>query len=127
MKFACAGLIIRILLLVFGLHCTFGSKVCHEAGKYIVLDCYINFFKNINLVSIFLLTNSLQGDANFKVRINEKGTRFIEKIKINEQENTVRFTVPKHNSVDKSEVLLEFNLVRCMCKYIVLCIIIQLC
>lgn len=74
MKFA--GLIARLLWLVFGLHCVFGSK----------------------------------GDANFKVRIREKGTRFIEKIKINEQENTVRFAVPKHNDIDKSEVLLEFNL-----------------
>ena len=74
MKFA--GLIARILLLVLGLHCVFGSK----------------------------------GDANFKVRINEKGSRFIEKIKINVAENTVRFTVPKHNNVDKSDVLLAFNL-----------------
>ena len=56
--------------------------------------------------------NSLQEDVKFKVRINEKGTRFIQNIKINEKENTVRFTVPKHNDVDQSEVLNNFNLVR---------------
>ena len=74
MKFA--GSIARILFLVLGLHCVFGSK----------------------------------GDANFKVRINEKRSRFIEKLKINMEEDTVRFTVPKHNNVNKSDVLLEFNL-----------------
>ena len=49
-------------------------------------------------------------DVKFKVRINERGTRFSEKIKINEKENTVRFKVPKHNDVDQSEVLNNFNL-----------------
>ena len=52
-----------------------------------------------------------EGEAQFKVRINEKGTRFTEKMKINEKENNVRFMVPKHNNVDRSEVLNEFNLV----------------
>ena len=59
---------------------------------------------------IFIRT--FQGnDVKFKVRINERGTRFSEKIKINEKENTVRFTVPKHNDVDQSEILHDFNLV----------------
>ena len=54
----------------------------------------------------------MQGNnAVFKVRINEKGTRFNEKIKINERENTVSFAVPEHNDVERSEVLNEFNLV----------------
>jgi hypothetical protein len=57
--------------------------------------------------------NSLQEDVKFKLNINEKGTRFSENIKINEKENTVRFTVPKHNDVDRSDVLNDFNLVRC--------------
>ena len=46
------------------------------------------------------------------MRINEKGTRFDEKIRIDEKRNTVSFIVPKHNDVENSEVLNEFNLVK---------------
>ncbi|XP_028408160.1 uncharacterized protein LOC114530744 isoform X2 [Dendronephthya gigantea] len=49
-------------------------------------------------------------DANFEMRINERGTRFTEKIQVGENENTVFFDVPKHNNVNRSEVLNDFNL-----------------
>ena len=63
-------------------------------------------------VLIYIYVRKLQeGEVQFKVRINERGTRFTEKMKINEKENNVRFMVPKHNNVDRSEVLNEFNLV----------------
>ncbi|CAB4035726.1 Hypothetical predicted protein, partial [Paramuricea clavata] len=58
----------------------------------------------------FVVGSRKEKDAKFKVRINENGTRFSEKVKINEKENTVRFVVPKHNNFDRSEVLNEFNL-----------------
>ncbi|CAB4037045.1 Hypothetical predicted protein, partial [Paramuricea clavata] len=58
----------------------------------------------------FVVGSRKEKDAKFKVRINENGTRFSEKVKINEKENTVRFVVPKHNDFDRSEVLNEFNL-----------------
>jgi hypothetical protein len=45
------------------------------------------------------------------MRIKERGSRFIEKIRISEKENTVSFMVPKHNDVDRSEVQNDFNLV----------------
>lgn len=46
------------------------------------------------------------------IRINERGARFVEKIIINEKENTVTFMVPRHNDVEHSEVRNDFNLVR---------------
>lgn len=53
----------------------------------------------------------LQADVQFQLRINEKGTRFNEEIKISEKENTVSFSVPRHNDVNGSEVLNDFSLV----------------
>ena len=50
-------------------------------------------------------------DVNFKLQVNERGTRFREQIRINEKENTVSFKVPKQNNIDRSEVLNDFNLV----------------
>ena len=61
-------------------------------------------------LGLHFIIGSKGNDVKFNVRINERGTRFSEKIKINEKENTVRFTVPKHNDVDQSEVLHDFNL-----------------
>jgi predicted DNA-binding antitoxin AbrB/MazE fold protein len=93
------------LLLFLGLHFIIGSKVC-EVFKNTVKTLIIYKY------GVFKSVRKLQGnDVKFKVRINEKGTRFSEKIKINEKENTVRFTVPKHNDIDESEILHEFNLV----------------
>ena len=50
-------------------------------------------------------------EIQFDIRIREKGSRFDEKIRINEKENTVSFEVPKHNEANRSEVLNDFNLV----------------
>ncbi|XP_028408158.1 uncharacterized protein LOC114530743 isoform X2 [Dendronephthya gigantea] len=56
-------------------------------------------------------TSSVQtNDAKFEMPINERGTRFTEKISVSENENTVSFEVPKHNNVNRSEVLNDFNL-----------------
>ena len=52
-----------------------------------------------------------EDDVKFNIRINENGTRFVEKIKINEKENTATFSVPKRNDIDRAEVLHLFNLV----------------
>ena len=43
--------------------------------------------------------------------IKEKGTQFHESMKINTKDNSVFFSVPAHNDVDKSDVLLDYNLV----------------
>ena len=80
-----------------------------STAKYTVLRNKLILFWYKCGLCIFV--HELQENAQFKVRINEKGTRFSEKIKVNEKENTVRFMVPKHNDIDHSEVLNDFNLV----------------
>ena len=65
------------------------------------------------LFNLHLFTGILKrDDGQFNVRLNENGTRFTEKISINEKENTISFVVPEHNDIDRSEVLHDFNLVR---------------
>ena len=73
--------------------------LAHLAGRVLLVFLGLHF-----------VAGSKENDVKFNVRINEKGTRFVEKIKINEQENTATFSVPRHNDVDRSEVLHLFNL-----------------
>ena len=61
-------------------------------------------------LGLYFVAGAKEDDVKFNLRINEKGTRFVEKIKINEKENTATFSVPRHNDVDHSEVLHLFNL-----------------
>ncbi|XP_028407359.1 uncharacterized protein LOC114529981 [Dendronephthya gigantea] len=69
------------------------------------------FFSFILLIiQLYSVVISKTDDAQFKLRINERGTSFTEKISVSENENTVSFTVPKHNNVNRSEVLNDFNL-----------------
>jgi hypothetical protein len=70
--------------------------------RYAVFECPLVFSNFIYLQAT---------EAQFKIRINERGNRFNEEIKIDERSNTVSFMVPKHNNVDRSEVLNDFTLV----------------
>ena len=62
------------------------------------------------LVFLCLHCVSKANETQFKVRINERGSRFNEEIRIDEKRNIVSFMVPKHNDVDRSEVRNDFNL-----------------
>ena len=61
--------------------------------------------------SIFVQLLQRDG-ARFNVHMNENGTSFTEKININEKDDTISFSLPGHNGVDRSDVLHDFNLVR---------------
>ena len=62
----------------------------------------------VSLCMVFI-TRSTANEIRYKLRISEKGSRFTENVIINVKENTVRFTVPKHNDVESSDVLNDFN------------------
>ncbi|XP_028408176.1 uncharacterized protein LOC114530759 [Dendronephthya gigantea] len=62
------------------------------------------------ILELYSVVSFKANEAQFKMRINERGTRFTEKIRVNEIENTILFTVPKHNNVNRSEVLNDFKL-----------------
>ena len=47
----------------------------------------------------------------YKVAIEEKGTRFTEKIEIDEQSNVEVFRVPAHNDVEGADFHHDFNMV----------------
>lgn len=48
----------------------------------------------------------------FKLAITEKGTRFYEKVEINEVEQIAYFKVPPHNGLPENEELVDYRMVR---------------
>ena len=107
------SLLARVLLAFLGLHLVFCSMVCGISMRiysvYIVLEkiqlqSVSLFYFNIHAFSLCILVRELQeDDVHFKTHTNEK--------RVNKKENIVSFNVPKHNDVDRSEILNEFNLV----------------
>ncbi|XP_022786294.1 uncharacterized protein LOC111326548 [Stylophora pistillata] len=48
----------------------------------------------------------------FQLTITERGTRFYEKVEINEDEQIAYFNVPAHNGLSLNEELFDFRMVR---------------
>ncbi|XP_028408156.1 uncharacterized protein LOC114530742 [Dendronephthya gigantea] len=67
-------------------------------------------FTLLVILELYSVICTETNDGKFEMRINERGTHFTEKISVSENENTVSFEVPKHNNVNRSEVLNDFNL-----------------
>lgn len=45
----------------------------------------------------------------YKVHITERGTKFFEKIRIDEENNLEYFHVPAHNGLAEADYLFDFN------------------
>lgn len=50
------------------------------------------------------------GAQKFKLRIMEKGTRFYEKVEINEDEQFAHFRVPSHNELEATDEIIDFKM-----------------
>ena len=59
----------------------------------------------------FGVQKALHGSQKFKLRIMERGTRFYEEVKINEDEQFAHFHVPPHNGLTETDDLFDFKMV----------------
>lgn len=111
-------LTVHILLVSIVMHLAIGSEVCGMVNRIVLsiqrFYSYVGCCFHFAFVCNFSISvQFLQRDgARFNVRMSENGTSFNEKININEKQNTISFSLPAHNGVDRSDVLHDFNLVR---------------